>query len=148
MPLFLIDLLRLASFTNSQPSFVNYKESNTSTFSTFYLFLLSVLLMTWCWVCWYWKEMGVRVVIGKQFGNSLSHSRAYQRLRRYFTKIDWQGHANRWRKKCHANWWEKNKAIFTQKMPSCSPEGSFWQHIANPTPDCENSDFSTIMRWC
>ena len=33
------------------------------------------------------------------------------------------------------------------KMPFSSPEGSVWQHIANPTPDSENSDFSTIMMW-
>ena len=32
-------------------------------------------------------------------------------------------------------------------MPFSSPEGSVWQHIANPTPDSENSDFSTIMMW-
>ena len=39
-------------------------------------------------------------------------------------------------------------AIFGQKMPFCSPVGSVWQHIANPTPDSEFSEFFTIIKWC
>ena len=35
-----------------------------------------------------------------------------------------------------------------QKMPFCSPVGSVWQHIANPTPDSEFSEFVTIIKWC
>ena len=40
------------------------------------------------------------------------------------------------------------KAIFGQKMPFCSPVGSVWQHIANPTLEYENSEFSAIIKWC
>ena len=35
-----------------------------------------------------------------------------------------------------------------QKMPFWSPEGSVWQHMANPTPKYENSEFSAIIKWC
>ena len=45
-------------------------------------------------------------------------------------------------KKCF--FWPKS----AQKMPFWSPEGSVWQHIANPTPEYENSEFSTIIKWC
>ena len=104
MSLFLKDnnLLRLASFPNSQPSYVKYKEFNIQNSPPF--------ICSYSQSCWWldveYVDIERRWALELLSENNLetlwvtpSHSRAYQRLRRYFTKIDWQGHANWWRKK-------------------------------------------------
>ena len=91
------NLLRLASFPNSQPSSVNYKESNIQHSQPF--------ICSYSQSCWWldveYVDIERRWALELLSENNLetlwvtpSHSRAYQRLRRYFTKIDWQGHAN------------------------------------------------------